>query len=147
MGLCHQFLLFHVFPPASSDLLQLSQGRWACHFSSLVPATSSSFSLTHAFVTKLSSAQNGLQMDCAHISSMAPVILHGYCLPFLFPALRCGLLKQLRPDICLILFRASDYLFDSSAVASILNNALEKPDTLPMDLSLNLLPSLTAYVR
>jgi hypothetical protein len=57
---------------------------------------------------------------------------------FSLPALRCGFLKQLRPGICLILFRASDYLFDSSAVASILNNALEKPDTLPMDLSLNL---------
>ncbi|KAG1038241.1 hypothetical protein G6F43_012718 [Rhizopus delemar] len=74
----------------------------------------------------------------AHITSIAPTAVFDHRLPFLFPALRHGLLHQHRPGICSMLFRAFDNLFDSSAITSVLNTDLDKPDVFPLALSLDL---------
>src|SRR6478735_1606550 len=62
----------------------------------------------------------------AHMISLSTVPIPDQRFPFIFPALRRGLLHSRRPGICSILYRAFDSLFGKTLIVDKLNVPLDQ---------------------
>ncbi|EIE86810.1 hypothetical protein RO3G_11521 [Rhizopus delemar RA 99-880] len=143
-SICREFLMFRVFPPVSFDVLQLplKQGGLGV----LNPAIQQ-LALQFWWLTPLIHESNPTSLTVrwigAHMESMSTLPLLDRRLPFIFPALRRGLLHEYRPELCSILYRAFDSLFDRATVSKNLNVPLDQPPQLTSDFCLSLPLSAT----
>ncbi|KAG0777450.1 hypothetical protein G6F22_011865 [Rhizopus arrhizus] len=143
-SICREFLMFRVFPPVSFDVLQLplKQGGLGV----LNPAIQQ-LALQFRWLTPLIHENNPTSLTVrwigAHMESMSTLSLLDRRLPFIFPALRRGLLHEYRPGLCSILYRAFDSLFDRATVSKNLNVPLDQPPQLTSDFCLSLPLSAT----
>ena len=143
-SICREFLMFRVFPPVSFDVLQLplKQGGLGV----LNPAIQQ-LALQFRWLTPLIHENNPTSLTVrwigAHMESMSTLPLLDRRLPFIFPALRRGLLHEYRPGLCSILYRAFDSLFDRAMVSKELNVPLDQPPQLTSDFCLSLPLSAT----
>ncbi|KAG1132285.1 hypothetical protein G6F38_013309 [Rhizopus arrhizus] len=136
--------MFRVFPPVSFDVLQLplKQGGLGV----LNPAIQQ-LALQFRWMTPLIHENNPTSLTVrwigAHMENMSTLPLLDRRLPFIFPALRRGLLHEYRPGLCSILYRAFDSLFDRAMVSKKLNVPLDQPPQLTSDFCLSLPLSAT----
>ncbi|KAG1320261.1 hypothetical protein G6F62_011417 [Rhizopus arrhizus] len=126
--------MFRVFPPVSFDVLQLPPKQGGLGV--LNPAIQQ-LALQFRWLTTLIHENNPTSLTVrwigAHMDSMSTLPLLDRRLPFIFPALRRGLLHEYRPGLCSILYRAFDSLFDRAMVSKKLNVPLDQPPQLTSD--------------